>query len=247
MPSGRPRVLVNCAISLDGKLQLAPARRAGPFAMSRGREDHRRMRALRARADAVIIGAENLRVDDPDLALLDDERARRHANGVREPLRIVVTRAAAGIDPSRRIFDPALGGEAVVAHSHALPPEHLRALEGVATVLGVGGGAPVAPSSAARSGDVGVDLPGLLRWLAEERACHTVLVEGGGIINAAFFAARAVDEVFATLVPRILGGKDAPSLVGGPGFAADEIPDARLLELERHGDELYLHYAFDWR
>ena len=43
------------APSLDGK--IAPTHRVGPFVMSRGTEDAKRMHALRARADAVIIGA----------------------------------------------------------------------------------------------------------------------------------------------------------------------------------------------
>lgn len=234
----RPRVLLNCAVSLDGKLHLSPAhRRAGPFVLSRGPEDHRRMRALRARADAVIIGAQNLRVDDPDLALLPDERTRRRATGLREPLRVVVTRAGNGIEPARRIFDPTAGGESVVAHTTALPQASRDALAPVATLLELGGAA---------AADGSVDVDRLLGWLASERGCHTVLVEGGGVVNGAFFAARAVDEVFATLVPRILGGADAPTLVDGAGFNADAIPDGRLIDLERVGDELYLHYAFDW-
>jgi riboflavin biosynthesis pyrimidine reductase len=73
----RPRILVNIAPSLDGK--IAPARKRGPFAMSRHREDPEHMAALRRQADAVLIGASNLRADDPDL--------------MPSRLRVVVTRA----------------------------------------------------------------------------------------------------------------------------------------------------------
>ena len=45
------------------------------------------MLALRATADAVMIGATNLRADDPDLAIPPDERAARRARGAAEPLR----------------------------------------------------------------------------------------------------------------------------------------------------------------
>ena len=72
------------------------------------------------------------------------------------------------------------------------------------------------------------------------------LCEGGGVLNAALFAARAVDELFVTLVPRILGGREAPTLVDGPPFGPDQLPDARLLACDRVGDELFLHYGFDW-
>ena len=40
----RPRVLLNFASSLDGKISVAPQLRKEPFVMSRDREDHRRMR-----------------------------------------------------------------------------------------------------------------------------------------------------------------------------------------------------------
>jgi riboflavin biosynthesis pyrimidine reductase len=67
------------------------------------------------------------------------------------------------------------------------------------------------------------------------------------VLCAQFFAAHAVDELFVTLVPRILGGTLAPSLAEGPGFAPDEIPDATLGSIERYGDELLLRYDFRWR
>jgi riboflavin biosynthesis pyrimidine reductase len=92
-----------------------------------------------------------------------------------------------------------------------------------------------------------VDVLALLAWLQRERDCRVVLCEGGGVLNARFFAARAVDEVHVTVVPRILGGAGAPTMVEGDGFEPDAIPDARLASVERIGDELFLEYAFEWR
>ena len=59
--------------------------------------------------------------------------------------------------------------------------------------------------------------------------------------------AGLVDELFVTMVPRVLGGALAPTLAQGPGFAADEIPDAILGSIDRVGDELFLRYDFRWR
>jgi riboflavin biosynthesis pyrimidine reductase len=95
-------------------------------------------------------------------------------------------------------------------------------------------------------GEAEVDVARLLAWLADARGCHTVLCEGGGVLNAAFFAARAVDELYLTLVPRVLGGTRAPTVVAGPGFQEGEIPDARLASCETIGDELFLRYEFRW-
>lgn len=211
----RPRVLVNMAPSLDGK--IAPARKRAPFTMSRYPEDPRRMRALRARADAVLIGASNLRADDPDLAP--------------SKLRVVVTRTGE-IDPQAKMFDPALGGEAIVAHASTMPQAKRSSLGRQATLVELGASE--------------VDPLRLLEWLASERRCAVVLCEGGGELNARLFAARAIDELYLTIVPRILGGASAPTIVGGLSFEPDAIPDARLTCCEQVGDELYLVYRFDW-
>ena len=212
----RPRVLCNMAPSLDGK--IAAAHKRAPFVMSREKEDPRRMRALRARTDAVIVGATNLEVDDPDL--------------MPSPLRVVVTRAGERVKPTAKMFDPTLGGEAIVAHAATMPEGTRAALRARATLVELGTSE--------------VDVSRLLEWLARERGCKVVLCEGGGVLNASLLSARAIDEVFLTIVPRVLGGANAPTVVEGDGFAPDALPDARLTHVERVGDELFLTYAFDW-
>jgi 5-amino-6-(5-phosphoribosylamino)uracil reductase len=228
----RPRVLLNCAVSVDGKLNPSPYLRHGDFTMSRHAEDGRRMRALRARADAVIIGASNLRLDDPDLALAEDEHARRRAAGEPEPLRVVLTRAGDGVTATQKMFDRTLGGPSVVAHTTFLPAEAREQLGPVATLVELG--------------TESVDMLALLQWLATTRRVKTVLCEGGGGINASFFAARAVDEVYLSICPRLLGGATAPTLVSGPGFSPEAIPDPKLTSVEHVGDELFLRYDFAW-
>jgi 2,5-diamino-6-(ribosylamino)-4(3H)-pyrimidinone 5'-phosphate reductase len=232
MSTSRPRVLVNFASSIDGKITLAPGLRQGPFTMSRHHEDARRMRQIRARADAIVIGASSIRTDDPDLAIDAKERMRRRDAGEREPMRMVVTGTGEGIHTRQKMFDPALGGASFVLHGERMSVETKERLGGAATLVTLG--------------QQGVDIPRLLGW-AVERGIKTLLCEGGGTLCAQFFAARAVDELFVTLVPRILGGAQAPSLAEGPGFGSDEIPDATLGSIERFGDELLLRYDFRWR
>lgn len=227
----RPRVLVNFASSVDGKINPAPGQRHGKFMMSRHREDFRRMVALRAQADAILIGASNLRADNPDLAIPADERASRRARGAPEPARIVVTTVGEGLTREQRMFDPALGGPSIVLHAPAMPAECRARLGAVAELVQFAGER--------------VAMPDVLTWLAG-RGVRTLLCEGGGALVAQLFAARAVDDLYLTLVPRVLGGARAPTLAGGPGFAPDEIPDPKLASLERLGDELYLRYEFAW-
>jgi riboflavin-specific deaminase-like protein len=199
--------------------------------MSRQREDLRRMVALRGTADAILIGASNLRVDNPDLAIPADAHAGRRARGEPEPLRVVVTSSADGITPEMKIFDPALGGPSVVVHTARMPAETRARLAPVAELVELGA--------------LAVAMNDLLGWLAG-RGVRTLLCEGGGDLCAQLFAAGAVDEIYLTLAPRILGGARAPSMVDGTGFLPDEIPDPRLASVEQIGDELFLRYEVSW-
>ena len=216
MAAPRPRVVCNFAPSLDGK--IAPAHKRAPFVMSRHGEDPRRMHVLRAGAQAVIVGATNLRADDPDLMPC--------------PIRVVVTRAGDQIGSAAKVFAPQLGGEAVVAHAASMPEAKRAELRRVATLVELGSSR--------------VDVLRLLEWLAVERGCATVLCEGGGVLVADLFAARAVDELYVTVVPRVLGGASAPTMVEGDGFEPDAIPDAKLASVETIGDELFVRYEFSW-
>jgi riboflavin biosynthesis pyrimidine reductase len=130
------------------------------------------------------------------------------------------------------MFDPAAGGPSIVAHAAAMPGETRGVLGQVARLVELGG---------AR-----VSIERLLGWMRDELGAGTVMCEGGGVLVAEMFAARAVDELYLTLVPRILGGAAAPTLVAGAGFGADEIPDAKLSAVDQVGDEIFLRYDFTW-
>ncbi len=232
MVSSRPRVMMNYAMSLDGKIAPAPSRRRGFFAMSPYPEDHLRMRGLRDAVDAIVIGAGNLRVDDPDLALLPEARAARKAQGRQDPLRVVLTRGGTGLSPRQKVFDPRLGGETIVVHPRSMPESAKQGLTAAATWVALG--------------DTSVEVSDLLQWLASQRAVTTVLSEGGGALNAEFFAARAVDQVYLTLCPRVLGGDGAPTAVDGAGLPVDLVRQATLGSVEQVGDELFLRYDLVW-
>jgi riboflavin-specific deaminase-like protein len=228
--TSRPRILINFAVSLDGKINPAPGHRQGPFVMSRGKEDFRRMRVLRAQADAILIGASNLRIDDPGLTLAPEERERRRLAGRPEPARIVVTTRGDGIRADAKIFDRTIGGSTYVVHPAIMPEETRARLAAVAQLVELG--VDAVPARA------------LLDWMSDHLGAATVVCEGGGVLVAELFAARAIDELYLTLVPRILGGALAPSLAAGAGFGPDQIPDAKLVSLEQVGDELFLRYEF---
>ena len=76
----RPRVVINAAMSVDGKIAFADAR---PAKLS-NEEDVARVHRLRANADAILVGVGTVLKDDPKLTVKPE-----HAQG-RQPLRIVL-------------------------------------------------------------------------------------------------------------------------------------------------------------
>ena len=86
--TGRPFVIAKCGMSLDGRLTRPPSERSWITSSGARRQAHR----LRTRVDAILIGAETVRVDNPRLTV-------RGIRGGRQPWRVVLTRS--GNLPSR--------------------------------------------------------------------------------------------------------------------------------------------------
>src|SRR6476469_7522737 len=80
--TGQPFVIAKCGMSLDGRLTRPP----GESRWITGRDARRDAHQLRARVDAVLVGAETIRTDNPRLTVRGARRAR-------QPWRIVLTRS----------------------------------------------------------------------------------------------------------------------------------------------------------
>jgi diaminohydroxyphosphoribosylaminopyrimidine deaminase/5-amino-6-(5-phosphoribosylamino)uracil reductase len=170
--TGRPFVELKLAASLDGKIAL----QSGPARWITGPEARREGHRLRARADAVLIGAGTLRADDPRLTV-------RGTRG-QSPIRVVWSRRLALPLEARVFHDGAaptwvVGGDRIGARAP---------VRGKLRRLGV----PVIPC-APRVGAV-------LQTLG---ACgvRRLLVEGGAEVASEFLAARFVDRIHLHLGP----------------------------------------------
>ena len=80
--TGQPFVIAKCGMSLDGRLTRPP----GESRWITGRDARRDAHQLRARVDAVLVGAETVRADNPRLNI-------RGVRRVRQPWRVVLTRS----------------------------------------------------------------------------------------------------------------------------------------------------------
>jgi riboflavin-specific deaminase-like protein len=189
------------------------------------------MDRLRAEADAIVVGAGTMRADNPRLHVRDKEM-RRYRRSLGKPdglLRVLVT-ASAKIDARNRFFDLEDGGDLVVATVDSIGEARLAELRARAEVWTLGTDS--------------VD-PGLLLERLGDRGVERALLEGGGELNWRFFRDGLVDELFLTLAPTLLGGRDAPTPLEGEGFSMKAQRRLRLVDLRREGDELFCRYAVD--
>ena len=197
----RPFVTMNMAMTADGK--ITSVRREEPRFTSR--RDKKMMDKYRAEADAVLVGAGTLRADDPPLHLRDPEMKEYRASLGKPPglLNVLVT-ASARIDPAGRFFTGAEAAGRIVATVQRAPAERRAALAAVAEVWVLG--------------EERVDLRELLRKL-KARGVERLLVEGGGDLNWGFVRDDLLDELYVTLAPALLGGREAPTICDGVGLA----------------------------
>jgi 5-amino-6-(5-phosphoribosylamino)uracil reductase len=69
-----------------------------------------------------------------------------------------------------------------------------------------------------------------------------IAVLGGGTLVGAIAAAGALNELWLTVCPILLGGERSPTPVDGPGFHTHLAPRLQLLTAETLGQEVFLHY-----
>ncbi len=215
MARSRPYVIMNAAMTLDGKIATA----AKDSKIS-SRKDLERVHKLRSKVDAILVGINTILIDDPMLTV-------RHVNG-KNPVRVIVD-SGARIRLDSRIMRSCDRVLTIIASSEKASKarlEKIRALGAIPIVLGKNK----------------VDLRKLLSFL-KDSGMKKVLVEGGGEINWSVLANNLVDEIMVTISPRIVGGRDAVTLVEGGGFA--KIRNGLKLKLYRvtkNGSEVVLFY-----
>ncbi|MEM2866755.1 MAG: 2,5-diamino-6-(ribosylamino)-4(3H)-pyrimidinone 5'-phosphate reductase [Candidatus Hadarchaeales archaeon] len=209
----RPYVIMNAAMTLDGKI----ATREGDSRISCP-EDLDRLHRLRAEVDAIMVGAGTVLSDDPSLTV-------RRARG-KNPLRVVID-GRARTPPTARVLDDS--SETLVVVSRRAPKRRVEELRRRGAEVMEGG-------------EEEVDLPGLLEELGR-RGVRKVLLEGGSTLNWHMLSLGLVDEVRVAVSPRIVGGTEAKTLVGGEGFGrVREGIELELRKVSRVGRDLLLLY-----
>jgi riboflavin-specific deaminase-like protein len=215
-----PYVLINMVSSVDGRSFVS-----GKASGIGGPADRGAMRALRARVDAVMVGAGTLRAEKLNLGLDDPEGE--------QPLAVVVG-GTGGLPVLENLVR--LAGQnvilAVPQRASADNEANTYVSTDDATTLRCPGPRPDR-----------VDIRHLLRVLKADHAVDRLLVEGGPTLNRSLIDAGLVDELFLTVAPKLLLGPEAAILRCALDNEAQVPPRAlALVSVHCVGDELFLRY-----
>lgn len=211
---GRSFAIGHLAQSLDGRIAAA----GGASQWISGEEDIRHTHRLRALADAVIVGADTIRQDDPLLTV-------RRCTGP-NPVRVIID-PDRKLPPDCRVFTDASAPTIVIA---AVDRARSTPSPDTTQILAL-------PRSN------GIIPPAAIRHALAARELHWLLVEGGGVTISHFLQARCLDRLQLAIAPVILGsGRPSLSLpeILAPGLGLR--PQIRRMTL---GQDLLFECIFD--
>jgi 2,5-diamino-6-(ribosylamino)-4(3H)-pyrimidinone 5'-phosphate reductase len=212
----RPYVILNAAMSLDGKI----ATYTGDSRMS-SPADLRRVHRLRASVDGIMVGMRTLLRDNPKLTVkfAKDRRPYRIIvdSNAQTPLTSYVVRTAREIPT-------------IVAVTSRAPKSRIEILErrGV-KVFVCGKGRLVSVK--------------ILLQILRKLGIRKILLEGGGALNWSMLSTGLLDEISVSITPRILGGEKAVTLVEGKGspLVSDGV-NLKLISTAKYGPDLVVRY-----
>lgn len=194
----RPLGILKYAMTLDGKI----ATDSGHSTWVSSEPSRHYVHHLRAGCDAVIIGGNTLRRDNPQLT--------SHHPDTPNPLRVVMTRNL-DLPPEAILWDVSIASTLVVTQTGANPDLRHRLIDLGVEVL-----------------ELDTLSPKLVMQHLFDRGCLSVLWECGGTLAASAIADGAIQKVLAFIAPKIVGGVSAPSPVGNMNIRS--MMDALVLE-----------------
>jgi diaminohydroxyphosphoribosylaminopyrimidine deaminase / 5-amino-6-(5-phosphoribosylamino)uracil reductase len=180
----RPLGILKYAMTLDGKI----ATDSGHSTWVSSESSRQYVHHLRAGCEAVIIGGNTLRKDNPYLT--------SHDPAAPNPLRVVMTRKL-DVPVEAILWDTSVAPTLVVTHCGAQPEQIARLRDLGVEVL-----------------ELETLSPQIVMQHLYERGFLSVLWECGGTLAASAIAAGAIQKVLAFIAPKIIGGSSAPSPVG---------------------------------
>lgn len=228
--TGRPFVTLKCASTLDGRL----ATRTGDSKWITGEESRQYVHNLRHCSDAILVGVNTVKKDDPQLTTRIPETPDRRKP--KDPLRIILdTRLT--IPEDSRALNLDSDAKTLIITGHMVSNEKkARIQKKMVRIME----SPLVNGL--------IDMNFLMDKLGKMNV-GSLLIEGGSTVIASSLASGIVDKVIFFYAPKILGSDDgAPVCRGqGPEFMKDSI-QVKNISVRRFGSDImiegYLPYVY---
>jgi len=227
-----PFVTVKAAMTLDGKIATA----SGESKWITGEKAREYGMKLRQGSDAILVGVNTVLADNPSLTVRAKQPAGHADPAFGGPkLRRIVLDSMARTPLQSRIITDEFSALTSIVVSNRAPKHRVAALAKHVNVLV----APVA-NSKFKTKNSKLDLRWLLKKLGAENV-SSLLVEGGGEVNASFLLGGLAQRVAFFYAPKILGGRDSRKGVAGEGAKnLGDVVQLRDGEWRKLGDDLLL-------
>jgi 2,5-diamino-6-(ribosylamino)-4(3H)-pyrimidinone 5'-phosphate reductase len=211
----RPYVILNCAMSADGKIAL-PTKKQLRISSD---EDIKRMYQLRNENDAVLVGINTILSDDPKLTVKE-----QYVDHVHQPLRIILDAYCQTPESALAVNTDAKTLIITGKKCNKTFGDHVEILQCEMDKHGL------------------IQLNKLLPLLYTRRI-HTLMVEGGSTVLWNFLQQKFVDDLFVYVGPMVIGGKETPTLADGKGIQhAEDLVSLKIVDVRRLGVGILIHY-----
>ncbi|MFW6120875.1 MAG: 2,5-diamino-6-(ribosylamino)-4(3H)-pyrimidinone 5'-phosphate reductase [Petrotogales bacterium] len=212
----RPYVIVNCAMSTDGKTAL-PTRKQLRISSE---EDIERMYKLRNECDAVLVGIDTILSDNPKLTVKE-----KYVKNPAQPLRVILD-SKCRIPKDSLVLNKVAKTLIITTESNEkrFEEKHIQVIGCKANEKGY------------------VDLECVLKLLYQ-KGVKKLLVEGGGTVIWSFLEKKLVDDVYIYIGPYVIGGKNTPTMADGSGIKnKDELISLKIVDVTRLGVGILTRY-----
>ena len=236
-----PFVTVKAAMTLDGKIASA----SGESKWITGEKARAHGMKLRQGSDAILVGINTILTDDPSLTARlgtpNSSSARADRETGAPKLRRIILDSLARTPLDAKVVSDEFAALTTVIVSRLAPKKRVAALAKRVNVLA----APLAKNSSSVTRHPSLDLRWLLKKLGAQNVT-SLLVEGGGEVNASFLLGGLAQRVAFFYAPKILGGRDSRKGVAGEGAKSlAEALQLRDVEWQRLGPDLLLTARVD--
>ena len=195
-------------MTLDGKI----ASYTGDSKWITNEKSRKLVHKLRSEMMGIVAGIGTVKADDPMLNCrieVQQPTANSQQSNIHQPTRIIVdTKASISLDSN--VVKTANEYRTILAVSNQLSAVSNQSKIDELKSYNV-------EILYCEEKDGHVDINDLMIKLGQ-KGIDSILLEGGATLNAAFLEAGCVDEVYAFIAPKIIGGEHSKSPVGGQGI-----------------------------